>query len=288
MTKDKRMPTSEYPVEGTQYRVVDADGFRLLLVKGNDNSAISLMPLAAPDALVAPYTAAMLMPLPFLAQPKDIVLIGLGGGQQAKFIYNRLPRTRLVAVEIDPDIVRIARSHFSVPEDDEKLSVVTGDGGKYIQAHPDSCDLILSDGYDQTFSIADTLAGEQFYRACHRALRPGGMMAINLFDHSTAWLDTHLRMVRSIFSADIQLEIAHDQIVLLLAKDPLHESRQVLAARAKALEAKLDLGLSRFVQRFEEERRAAASAADAGRLGIVIKDLKFGLDALLAAAAKAA
>ncbi len=275
------MNARELIVKGTPYRIVDANGYRLLMVRGNDKTAMSVMRLATPDALV-PYTAAMLMSLPFLAQPKDIVLIGLGGGQQAKFIYNRLPDTRLVALEIDPTIVRIARSCFKLPADDARLSVFTGDGGAYIHAHPDSCDLILSDGYDQTFTMDNTLAGESFYQACHRALRPGGMMAINLLGKTAAWRATHLRMVRSIFAMDIQLEIAERQFVLLLAKEVLHEDGRVLTKRANELEARLDLGLPLFVQRFEEERR---SASDKQQHSFVITGLQFNFDTVLAPAA---
>lgn len=275
------MSARELIIKGTPYRIVDANGYRLLMVRGNNKTAMSVMRLATPDALV-PYTAAMLMPLPFFAQPKDIVLIGLGGGQQAKFIHNRLPNTRLVALEIDPAIVRIARSCFKLPEDDARLSVLTRDGGAYIHAHPNSCDLILSDGYDQTFSMDSTLTGENFYQACHRALHPGGMMAINLLGKTAAWRATHLRMVRSIFSMDIQLEIADRQFVLLLAKELLHEDVRVLAKRAGELEARLNLGLPRFVQRFEEERR---TASDKQQHSLVITDLQFSSDTLLAPAA---
>lgn len=275
------MNAREQIIKGTPYRVVDANGYRLLLVSGNNKTAMSIMPLSTPDALV-PYTAAMLMPLPFFAQLKDIVLIGLGGGQQAKFIHNRLLDTRLVALEIDPAIVRIARSHFKLPPNDARLSVLTEDGGAYIHAHPNSCDLILSDGYDQTFTMDSTLVGESFYQACHRALRPGGMMAINLLGKTAAWRATHLRMVRSIFSMDIQLEIAERQFVLLLAKELLHEDVRVLAKRANELEARLDLGLPRFVQRFDEERRAAS---DKQQHSLVITGLRFRFDTLLTPAA---
>ncbi|HVK93865.1 MAG TPA: fused MFS/spermidine synthase [Noviherbaspirillum sp.] len=252
-------------IEGTPYRIVDLNGYRYLMMVGDDDSMHSAMPLSAPDVLVVPYTMVMLSVLPLVPNLKDIVLIGLGGGQQAKFIYRRLPETRLVAVEIDPDMVRIARSHFNVPADDDRLSVVVGDGCDYIKNHPRSCDVLLVDGYDQTFNVPNSLVGEEFYRACYRALRPGGVIALNLDRRSDAWRSAHLRMVSSIFSAHMELPVSDCQSVLLLSRDPLDMDYGVLMQRANALEESLELGLPAFIKRFEKARYEATLLENSNR-----------------------
>ncbi len=213
------MNVSDRAIEGTNYRIVDEDGCRHLMVQGNDRFRMSTMLLAAPDALVSSYTKDMIKFLAVKPQPRDILLIGLGGGQQAKFVHRRMPETRLVAVEIDPAMVRIARECFGVPPDDERLSVVVGDVATYVCDHPDSCDVILSDGYDHRFMLHDSLTDEDFYRACHRALRAEGMMAVNLHRKEPQWCLTHLSMLAQIFPMVMELNTHADQIVLLVVKE---------------------------------------------------------------------
>jgi spermidine synthase len=55
----------------------------------------------------------------FVRPPSRALLIGLGGGSLAKFIYHRLPETRIQAVEVNPRVVAIARQQFHVPYDDD-------------------------------------------------------------------------------------------------------------------------------------------------------------------------
>lgn len=53
----------EKPIDGTPYRIVDENGYRFLMVQGDDAALHSAMPLSGPDALVIPYTVEMLRAL---------------------------------------------------------------------------------------------------------------------------------------------------------------------------------------------------------------------------------
>lgn len=249
---------SESLIDGTPYKVADVNGYRVLLTAGDETSAHSVMSINEPDALVLPYTRTMLSALALVPRVDDILLIGLGGGQQAKFIYRRLPEVRLVAVEIDHDMVNIARSHFSVPDNDERFSVVTGDGCEYVKTHPHSCEVLLCDGYDKTFNASSSLEGEAFYRACHRALRPGGVMALNLYLRSDAWRAAHLSMIGGIFPAHMEIPLSEEQSVMLFSRDPFDMDYRALMLRVNALEKRLALGLPATVTHFEHALRSGA------------------------------
>lgn len=255
----------EIPIDGTPYRVVDWNDSRMLMVKGNNDSIHSVMLLSAPDVLAPPYARVMLHALPFAPRLDDILLIGLGGGDLTKFLYRRLPATRLVAVEIDPHIVGIARSYFKVPPDDERLTVVVGDGRDYIETHSHCCDVLLCDGYDQTFNVPDSLSGEDFYRACYRALRPGGVMAINVDRRSDAWRAAHLHMLSRIFSGQMERPVVEGQSALLLFRDDQGKDYPAIMQRARDLEEMLELELPAAIDGLEQARHEAAPLNAGGR-----------------------
>ncbi|MDB5772794.1 MAG: spermidine synthase [Burkholderia sp.] len=252
-----RMTTTEYAIEGSNYRVVDRDGYRYLMQQDDESTAHSIMKIEASDALVSAYTISMMSLLVFMPEPRDMVMIGLGGGQQVKFAHKRMPGTRIVAVEIDPRMVDISRTYFGLPADDARLSVVVGDGRAYIESHPQSCDVILSDGYDHAYKISESLAHEDFYRCCHRALRAQGMMALNLYLQDDAWCDAHLRMLRRIFPAVLTIPVIENQRVLILFKDLRKLVWADLSERAARLEERLGLDLPAFVLRLRESMESA-------------------------------
>lgn len=253
----------EHLVENTNYRIVDDGEWRYLMPQDDDSVVYSAMVSSSPDELVVPYTAAMMRFVLFKPDPQDIVLIGLGGGQQAKYILNRLPQTRLVALEVDPAMVRIARNYFGLPENDNRLSVVIEDGGAYVARNPDSCDVILSDGYEQTQEMASSLSSEEHYRACWHALRPGGMLAINLFRQDDAWKERYIRMLMTIFSYVLTMPVNEMQMVLLVFKEKPSLDQALIAERASRLEASFRLDLPQMASLLAKLFDGALAKTDA-------------------------
>lgn len=244
----------EIPLDGTPYRIVDANGYRRLMAKDDPLAVHSTMTLAAPAVLVSPYKIAMLRVLPLAAAVRDILVIGLGGGQQAKFLRQRLPRTRVVAVEVDPDVVYIARTFFHLPPEDDCFSVVVADGLDYVDAHPDRFDLILCDAYGPHFELPPSLGATPFYQGCLRALRPGGVMALNLDRRAESWRSAHLGEVSRIFRTHVEVPVRAYQSVLLLARDALDIPDDTLIRRACTLEDAVELGLPTFIEQFVHAR----------------------------------
>lgn len=165
--------TPEMTVEVTESR-----GIRQLQL--GTQAIQSAMRISRPWDLELAYTRAMMAFLLFRAGPEEVLMVGLGGGSLAKFIRKHRPATRITAVEISPQVVAAARSHFFLPEDDERLRVVVADGAEYVPAHPASADVILLDGFDAGNQV-EALASLEFYAACRRALKPGGVLVVNLW-----------------------------------------------------------------------------------------------------------
>ena len=58
------------------------------------------------------YTRAMMAFLLFAPAPREVLMVGLGGGSVALFVHEHLPRTRITVVELDPEGRAAARHLF--------------------------------------------------------------------------------------------------------------------------------------------------------------------------------
>lgn len=231
--------------------VSERDGVRSLHL-GSD-TVQSSMRLSAPNDLELPYTRSMMAFLLFHPEPKNVLMIGLGGGSLAKFAYHRLPETRTTALEISDQVVAIARSLFFLPPDDERLSVQMEEGGQYVATHPACADVILSDGFDGE-TLAESLSTQLFFADCNRALTANGVFAINLWG-SDKNFPTYLQRISDSFG-NLTLCLPsekHGNIVVFGFKHSQGSPRwDELRARARALEAQYGLDFPRFVDRLRD------------------------------------
>ena len=143
------------------------------------------MRVRTPNALELAYTREMMAGLLMRDPPwpREALLIGLGAGSLAKYIYHHLPDTRITVVEIDPQVEIIARLHFKLPDDPKRLRIIIGDGAEYMLEDGKKFDYILVDGFDKggRAGVLDTLP---FYQACRTRLTDTGLMSVNLLGRS--------------------------------------------------------------------------------------------------------
>lgn len=227
--------------------VSEEGGLRALHLGGD--AVQSAMKLSAPSDLALAYTQAMMAALLFAPQSRDILMIGLGGGSLARFVHERMPATRMVAVELNEKVVAAARTLFGLPNDDERLAVVVADGAAYVPAHPDSCDLLLLDAFEDGVSVA-ALATGQFYDACRRALRDGGVLAVNFMVEEPR-LPTYLARLEEAFGGRVLCMPAKDRVNLIAFAFRHGQSRFLIAtlkARARALARQLELPYDAFLR----------------------------------------
>jgi len=140
----------------------------------------SAMRIARPNDLELSYTRSMMACLLFHPDPCNVLMVGLGGGSVAKYVYHQLPEAKLRVLELDPQVVAIARQCFLVPPDDARFEVIIGDGAEYMARRDARADLIMVDGYDAE-SHVEELATREFYRHCRERLTPGGVLVVNLW-----------------------------------------------------------------------------------------------------------
>src|SRR5256885_13548288 len=94
--------------------IVEEDGVRVLQIGGN--AIQSAMRLDAPDRIELDYVRAMMAFLLFHPDPRDVLLVGLGGGSMARFLPQRLPQTRVTGGGVDPGGGPPGRGYLPLPE----------------------------------------------------------------------------------------------------------------------------------------------------------------------------
>jgi len=155
----------------------------------------SSMRLDRPDELQIDYTRTMMGFLLLTPRPRDITMIGLGGGSLVKFCRRHLPFAPVTVVENNPAVIAL-RKDFGIPDDDDGLRVLADDGAAHLAAARGAIDVLLVDGFDAAGQPAQ-LCTQAFYDDCLRALRNGGVLVVNLHaDHPQHELFTR-RIARS-------------------------------------------------------------------------------------------
>jgi spermidine synthase len=237
--------------------IVEEDGVRVLQIGGD--AIQSAMRLDAPDAIELDYVRAMMAFLLFSPDPREILMIGLGGGSMARFIHQRMPATRLAVVEINPGVVTVARKYFHLPEEDERLEIVIGDGAKAVEGRPGRCDVLVVDGFVNG-KVAETLCTRSFYDAAHAALRPRGLMVAN-FMADDAKLERHCARIEKAFGRPPALLLAEEQdnlIAFAFRGGPLRVPWAQLAARAREGDARFGLRLEESLASLKQRNPGTA------------------------------
>lgn len=139
----------------------------------------SSMRVDDPCALAFGYTRAMMGFLLFQPAPRDILIVGLGGGSLSKYCYHELPECTVTTVELSAAVIGL-RGEFAIPPDNARFRVVHADAALYMRTQCATADVILLDGYDP-HGLPDALTTQAFYHDCFRALRPGGLVSANLW-----------------------------------------------------------------------------------------------------------
>jgi spermidine synthase len=159
-------------------------------------------------------------------------------------------------VELNPQVVAIARHSFHVPDDDARLKVLIGDGAEHISHKGHSVDVIAVDGYDAESQVEE-LSSKPFYSACHKRLNANGILVVNLWGSDRAFHDTLLKFEAAFPSGTLCLPAEKPGNIIVFAfKDcPASWRWEALSARARELEKQYTLEFPRFVAALRKMNR---------------------------------
>lgn len=113
-------------------------------------------------------------------EPRSVLMLGLGGGTSLRTLRHLLPACRFTAIEIDREIVRLARRHMAL--DETGVEVVSGDAYAWLRKNRRTFDVVIDDIY--LAGRTDVFRPQGMDRRLLANLRdcvaPGGVLAVNL------------------------------------------------------------------------------------------------------------
>lgn len=116
------------------------------------------------------------------ARPPDVLHIGGGGFTMPRYLSAKYPGSHHVVYEIDPDLVKLARTELGLVTG-PNLEVDVGDARLLMRRLPPaSQDIALGDAFGD-LAVPWHLTTRQFVAELHRVLRPGGFYMLNLIDY---------------------------------------------------------------------------------------------------------
>ncbi|ALL64535.1 Spermidine synthase-like protein [Paraburkholderia caribensis MBA4] len=213
------------------------------------------MRLSKPDHIELEYAQQMMAWLLFLETPNRIVQLGLGTGSLTKFAHRFLKRAQVEAVELNPAVVIAARTMFSLPADDARLTVRETDAWEFVneRANHGTIGALQIDLYDATARgpVLDSVA---FYRAARACLTQAGVATINLFGDHPSFVRNMKRLNEAFDGRVIALPEVHDgnRIAIAFSGPAIDVPFKQLQERAKLIEAKLGLPARKWVKGLQE------------------------------------
>jgi len=201
-----------------ELRVLDRSQRRFLLIDGGIHTIVD------PHSGETYFTYVPVIDVAkcFFDQPGTMCLVGLGGGSVARSFHR--DGWSVDAVEIDPEVVAIAREHFDLKD---AARVFVMDGRRFLRESQDRYQLIVLDAFGSS-AIPFHLVSREAMALMADRLAPQGLLVMNV--ESVGWNDplvaALLKTMRTSFENVAALPVAEPpdalgNVILLGANRPL-------------------------------------------------------------------
>ena len=145
----------------------------------------SCMLVNQPQQLVFNYTKMLFSSLLLNPNPERILIIGLGGGSMSNALHEIFPSANITNVEIDPAVIKVARSYFNFIEN-EQVNAIVQDGRIFVKRatiKKQQYDWIILDAFNGDY-IPEHLMTQEFLQETKQLLSTNGVLAANTFSVS--------------------------------------------------------------------------------------------------------
>lgn len=131
-----------------------------------------------PERLYFPYQQAFSLHTAFRPSVKAFLAVGVGSGTAVSHVHRRHPQAQIMAIELDKEVLSVARRFFSVPSD-HRVYYVEADARSYVPRMRTRFDLLFVDAFykEQT---PKTFLSPIFLQAAAERMMPGGVFCMNV------------------------------------------------------------------------------------------------------------
>lgn len=234
-------------------RVAERGTVRTMYFVGDDGTQYieSRLDRSRPRSLDLDYTRTMMAGFLLQPRPRRLLMLGLGGGGMSNYLHARFPELEIDAVDIDPEVARLAQEFFEVPRADPRYRVHVADARLFVERSPTSTrwDMIMLDAFRGVF-VPYHLKTEEFYRAVLARLAPEGVVVANL--HNVTRMYPHDRQtMAAVFPQRYSfVSESGNQTTLVASSSASRVGAYQIRANARAVQRQFDADLLGLAARY--------------------------------------
>jgi spermidine synthase len=160
-------------------QVIDRQGVRILSFDGSQETRMSLRNPLEGHFL---YTEFFHLPWLWCDPPRNVLMVGLGGGSVQRAYQHHYPAVKVETVEIDPVVLGVAKRYFQFQET-PMMRVIVEDGRVYLRRTEHQYDAILMDAYRENrygSFLPYHLVTKEFFALAHQRLTDRGVIVYNV------------------------------------------------------------------------------------------------------------
>lgn len=202
-----------------------------------------------PQKLVFDYQKVIMAGLYLQPNPRNILIIGLGGGTVVRALQSILPLSAIDVVEINPSIVGVAKKYFAF-QDNEHIRIFHQDGFDFVVTASNrnqKYDLIIVDAFDEEY-VPQSMLSETFISALRHILAGDGLVVVNTFMKS-AYNDLENELYYKYFGSFYDIHFTNR--IIMAGKFSSASAREKIAEKFDASFQKLGIRKSLLLDKFE-------------------------------------
>jgi len=159
-----------------------------------DGMQHSTMNLNDPLDLVIDYTEYFHLGMMFNPDATNVLFVGGGGFTGPKNFLALYPDTKIDVIEIDSDVIDVAKNYFNLQED-SRLQIFNDDARKHLSLFEKKYDLIILDAYASTY-VPYHLMTHEFFQTLEQRLESDGVIVSNLLGSIEG---NHSQIVKAVY-----------------------------------------------------------------------------------------
>jgi spermidine synthase len=227
-----------YETDSLYHHIVvrdDDQGKRYLAFNRARGDQSAVLP-GHPEVLTFAYTKTAITALSFLErEPRRMLFIGVGAGSIPSYMRLIYPNAIMDLVEIDPDVIRVAKEYFDF-RPDALMREIIKDGRVFLRTTAHSYDFIFLDAYNDA-SVPFHLTTKEFLSLAREKLNPDGVLASNVWSSSiNRYFNAQISTYQEVFGLLYLFQAKNTgNYIFVVTKPEKNISRSQLAAKARAV-----------------------------------------------------